>query len=469
MSPTSVYSFFSRIYQTSLYAFLSAGLGACGTPDVTLLAQKENAPTVQSATVVPSTQSFRFSGSLPHNQLIVGLEPNEEVQLRLTQHQEKSDGVLRVGLLLPLSGAAAPVGQALLNAAQLALFDVATERLVLQIYDTQGNPDDATSAATLAISQGAQLLLGPVFSASVKAAALPARAAGINMIAFTNDPSAAAPGVFVIGFLVHEQVRQIIEYARTQSIERFAALIPNSVYGQTVLDAMAQIVEVSAGTLIRVEHYDPFGTDLSDVVRRLARYELRHQALLEQREELEARGDEVSLLALKRLERVDTLGDVDFDAVLVPERGGRLTELAALLPFYDVDPGRVQVLGTMLWDESDLGLEPALVGGLYPAPALAAHRKFKDRYRRYFSSSPPAVAGHGYDAVALTAALSLARPLDPFTSDAITVSSGFSGVDGIFRFLPTGLSERGFTILEVTRAGTEIVKPAATTFQAAQF
>jgi len=469
VSRTSVFSFFSRIYQTASYVFLLASLGACGSPDVTFVAQKENAPTVQSGTSVPSTQSFKLSRSLARSQLIVGLGPDGEGQLKPPEQEEQSEEVLRVGLLLPLSGSAAPVGQALLNAAQLALFDVAAERLILQIYDTQGNPDGAASAVGLAISQGAQLLLGPVFSASVKAAAAPARAAGINMIAFTNDPSAGEPGVFVIGFLVHEQVRQIIEYARTRNVQRFAALIPDSVYGQTVLDAMAQIVEASAGSLIRVEHYDPLGTDLSDVVRRLAKYEQRHQALLAQREELEDRGDEISLLALKRLERVDTLGDVDFDAVLVPERGGRLTELAALLPFYDVDPGRVQVLGTMLWDEPDLGLEPALIGGLYPAPALAAHREFINRYGRYFSAVPPTIAGHGYDAVALAAVLSLTRPDDPFTSDAITVSSGFSGVDGIFRLLPTGLSERGFTILEVTRKGTEIVKPAATTFQAAQF
>ena len=78
---------------------------------------------------------------------------------------------------------------------------------------------------------------------------------------------------------------------------------------------------------------------------------------------------------------------------------------ATLLPFFDVDPGRVQLLGTMLWNTPGLGREPVMVGGLYPAPPPDSARRFNERYRALYGQSPPSISTHGYDAVALAAIL----------------------------------------------------------------
>ena len=71
--------------------------------------------------------------------------------------------------------------------------------------------------------------------------------------------------------------------------------------------------------------------------------------------------------------------------------------------------------------------------------------------------------------MALAAVLSRTNELGAFTVGAITASTGFAGVDGIFRFLPTGLSQRGFAIMQVTREGATQIQPAPTTFEAVQF
>jgi hypothetical protein len=208
------------------------------------------------------------------------------------------------------------------------------------------------------------------------------------------------------------------------------------------------------------------------VVRQLAAFDRRKQALEQQKAELAGKNDEISQLALKRLESQDTAGEVGFDAILLPDQGTRLTQAATLLPFFDIDPGRVQLLGTLLWNTPGLGREPVMVGGLYPAPPPDSTRQFFSRYRDLYGQVPPTIATHGYDAVALAAVL--ARNAAPgaasaFSSEAITASTGFAGVDGIFRFLPNGLSERGFAVMQVTREGTTMVQPAPTTFEAAQF
>lgn len=376
---------------------------------------------------------------------------------------------VRVGLLVPLTGSAAPTGQGIVNAAQLALFEVADERLVLQIYDTQGTPEGAVQAATTAISQGVQLFLGPLFAGEVKAVTPIAQTLGIHVIGFSTDPSVAGNGAYVLGFLVQAQVRAVVEYARSKNLSRFAVLAPDTVYGQSVVEALKTIVPETGGQVARIAYFNSNGEGVEDVVRRFADFDRRKAALAEQRNELAAKNDEVSQLALKRLEQFDTLGDVDFDAVFIPEQGTRLIQVATLLPFYDIDPARVQLMGTMLWATRGLGREPALLGGLFPAPSPETTREFAQRYRSAFNALPPTLADHGYDAVALAAVLARSGSADPFNAAAIEDPGGFSGVDGIFRFKASGQSERGFAIMQIARDGAEVVNPAPGSFAAAQY
>lgn len=376
-----------------------------------------------------------------------------------------ANGLVRVGLLAPLTGPSAPIGQALLNAAQMALFDVADERFVLQAYDTQGTPDGATDAAQRALAHGAQLLLGPLFSAEARAVAPVADAAGVNLVAFSTDPAIAGGRVFVLGFLVQEQVRQMVAYARAQGLQRFAALAPDSDYGRAVVEAFNRYVPAAGGEVTSVAYYNAEGSNLNDVVRNLAAYDRRKQALEAQKAELAGKDDEISQLALERLNRLETVGEVDFEAVLLPDQGTRLTQAATLLPFYDIDSGRVQLLGTMLWNTPGLGREPVMVGGVYPAPPQDSNRQFFVRYRELFGRAAPSIASHGYDAVALAAVLARGEHAQPFSAEAITNASGFAGVDGIFRFLPNGLSQRGFAIMQVTREGATEIEKGPTTFE----
>lgn len=120
---------------------------------------------------------------------------------------------MRIGVLLPLSGPRAQTGQALLQAAQLALFDFADPRLVLLPRDTMGTGAGAARAAQEAIAAGAELILGPVFAEEVAAAANVTRAAGRNMIAFSSDRRVAGNGVFLLSFLPEQEVARMLSYA----------------------------------------------------------------------------------------------------------------------------------------------------------------------------------------------------------------------------------------------------------------
>jgi branched-chain amino acid transport system substrate-binding protein len=375
-------------------------------------------------------------------------------------------GARRVALLLPLSGPSAALGRAMLDAAQMAIFDLGEANFELLPRDTKGTAEGAAAAATAAIGDGARLVLGPLLAAEVEAAKPIARQAGVSMVAFSTGTQLAGDGAFLMSFLPKQQVQRVAAFAQEKGATRFAALAPGTPYGQLVVDALRVAAQANGATVTQVEIYDPGAADITPAVRRLANFEARRAALQRERQQLEAANDEASRQALRRLAGRETLGEGGFDALLLPEGGAKLRQVAPLLPFYDIDSAKTRLLGTGLWDEPGLGLEPALIGGWFAAPPPEARAEFESRFQETYKRRPPRLATLGYDATALAAVLArLGGGAGDFSAAAITNPSGFVGVDGIFRFQPDGLVQRGLAVLEIQRQGAKTVSPAPETFE----
>jgi ABC-type branched-subunit amino acid transport system substrate-binding protein len=338
-------------------------------------------------------------------------------------------GKVEVGLLLPLSGPSGPLGQAMLNAAQMALFDLANDQLELVIRDTQGTPEGSAAAAQSVLSSGARLILGPLLAGEVEAVKPIAQDAHVPVIAFSTATQLAGDGVYLMGFTPSEEIERVTAYAFAHGHSRFAVLAPRSAYGEVVAKAVQTAVTADGATLVRVDFYDPSLADLASAVRSFA-----------------AEGH-------------------DFDALFLPEGDGRLKALAPQLPYFDIDPDQVKFLGTGLWDEPDLGTEPSLDGGWYAAPPPSARAGFDEHYRELYKTAPPRLATLGYDAAALAAVLARAPQGADFSAAAITNPNGFAGVDGIFRLRPNGLVQRGLAVLQVQRGPDQVIDPAPQTFE----
>ncbi len=377
--------------------------------------------------------------------------------------------VTRAALLLPLSGRHAAIGEALLNAAQMALFDVADDNFVLVVRDTEGTPEGAQLAIRSALEERVNVVLGPLFGASAFAVAADTRPLGLNMLTFSNDQAVAGNGVFIAGMPPSEQVDRVVDYATRQGLLRFALLAPQTAYGTAVAQAYRRALSERGAELVRSVSYNPASSDITPEIRVLAQYDERHQALVEEREKLEALEDEASKLALDRLENLDTLGKPDFDAVLLPLGGRSLLSIAPSLAFFDVDPAEVQFLGTALWNDPGLGSEPTLQGGWFAAPSPALWEGFLRRYRNTYGTAPPRIATLAYDITALAAVLARATSAPgqapDFSVQRLTDPSGFSGIDGLFRFSELGTVERGLAVLEVNGQDLREIEPAPQSFE----
>jgi ABC-type branched-subunit amino acid transport system substrate-binding protein len=350
-------------------------------------------------------------------------------------------GPAKVALLVPLSGANAELGRAILDAAQLALFETPGERLILVPRDTAGTADGAAKAARAVIDDGAKLILGPLLATEVQAVRPFARDAHLNIIAFSTMTELAGGNTFLMGFLPRQDVVREVGHARERGLARFAALAPNSPYGHLVVDALREFATASGATVTRVEFYDPRGGDTAPAVQRL----------------LPGGGPSTAPGSA-------AAGALPFDALLLPEGGGRLQQIARQVKEASAGAKPLQLLGSGLWDVPDLGSEPALVGGWFAASPPDLRRTFAQRFQTAYGRAPPRLASLGYDAAALAAVLAQGEG-EPFSQQAILRPNGFTGVDGLFRFTPGGLVQRGLAVLEVEPQGDVVVSPAPLSFQ----
>ena len=371
----------------------------------------------------------------------------------------------RVGLLLPLSGRYASEGETLLRAAQLALFDTADERFLLLPRNTEGTAKGAERAALALLEDGVDLILGPLFAEAVSAVANHARARDVTVLAFSTDRVAASEGVYLLGHTPRAQIRRVFAHAASAGHRKIALLVPDTRYGVAVSDEAWAAAAAAGLSLTRARTYAPDASDAAEVVRELAEYDKRAQALKDERRALARQNDAAARRRLRRLATLDTLGTLPFDALLLADGGARLRQVAPLLPYYDIDPAKIRLLGTGLWEDPATLGEAALAGGWFAGPDPAARRHFVDRYRRIFGEAPGAIATLAYDATALAAVL--ARAGASFEPQAIGNRGGFLGADGLFRFDDEGIAERGLAIFEVAGGGeTRVVSPAPARFDA---
>ena len=404
----------------------------------------------------------------------------------------RADAVV-VALLLPMSDARDPIKALagdLYNGAQLALFDGGITNIILKLHDTKGTPSGAQEAAMAAVAGGADMVVGPLFSSSVKAVAPVLAGRNIPALALSNDSSAAHEHVWLLGFLPEQNITQIVAEAISQGLTRFGALLPEGPFGERIGTSFVNEVTRFGGTIVQIEAYPPDAKQMFEPVKKLAQFDRRkaaydmEMARLSQEARRLAPDDvaedaEADILfraiaarapelvsAYEALKLTETLGDIPYDAVFLPEGGLALRNLAPLLPYYDIDPRRVKFIGTGLWDDATLAQEPPLHGGWYAAPTRDGWVNFAARYERIYRRPPPRLAAMSYDAVSLAVTLAAIHKDAPFAVTQLTDANGFAGIDGIVRLRHGGLNERGLAVQEMTAREPRAVRQAPTSFVA---
>lgn len=335
---------------------------------------------------------------------------------------------IKAAILLPLSGPRADIGQQLLNAAQMAVFDTAPQDFELVPRDTKGTPQGAAAAARQALSEGAKVVLGPLFSQEVQAVKPIAAGAGVQILSFSTDTAVAGGGANVMGFLPGDQIGRVAGFAGSRGVKRFAVVAPRNEYGDAIVAALQATAQRSGAQITSAERYDPATPDLAAAAQAVAKAPLLPQA------------------------------------VLIADSGDRARQFAQTLGASGLDPKQVKLLGTGLWDVPGLGQDPAMVGAWFAAADPARRTAFESQFEKLYGKKPQRLATLAYDATALVATLARMQGASGLSTDNLLGDNGFEALDGPFRLRPSGITQRALAVLEITPTGARVVDPAPATF-----
>jgi branched-chain amino acid transport system substrate-binding protein len=336
-------------------------------------------------------------------------------------------GPVPVTLLLPLSGdpTLAGVGRSLANASRLAIGFIEAnpniaENITITLRDTGGTAAGATAAASAAISSGARLILGPLGGEEVLAASGVARAAGVPMMAFSNNPAAAGQGVYLLSVLPEVEMKRAVAYITQQGRRGMAAAFPATPYGEALAAAFRQQVAAAGLSPQSIFTYAS-ASDLVPIVNQ----------------------------ALPDIQRgaIDTL--------FIPDRSAA-QPVAQMLAQAGVM--NVQLVGSADWEnDATLLANPALANAVFPAVDRAGLLAITPDYQARFGAPPHAMATIAYTATILANVNTLSLATPPYNPGLMTSGAGFNGRDGVFRFLPNGRAEYGLVIKQISGGAAVVV------------
>lgn len=322
--------------------------------------------------------------------------------------------------MVPLSGKNAGVGQSLANATTMALLDTKAENIRMTSYDTAKG---VTAAARKAIADGNKLIIGPLLSDNVVATANIARPAGVPILSFSNDSGVAGNNVYLLGHIPSQSINRVISYANSKGMKRFAALVPNGVYGQRASSTLLRSVKNIGGTVVSIQNFN------------------RDSASVE--------------AATKKLNQ-----NGEFDAVLLADNGTMAIKAA---PYIRNNASRTaKILGTDLWNTSSkLAGSSSVRGAWFASVADGLYSQYARKYRGRYGKAPFRLSSLGYDSVLLTVKVAQNWKVGtPFPINRLTDSGGFIGLDGVFRFRRNGISERALEVQEVRSGSFSVIDPA---------
>jgi branched-chain amino acid transport system substrate-binding protein len=327
---------------------------------------------------------------------------------------------LRIGVLVPQRGDMRTIGEAVVRGLQLGIQDFAGDGkgVELELWPTDvTTADEAQVAAATLIQQQVDVVVGPVLAAQVTAVATLFRSKNIPLLVLTSDRSTLGPNVHTLNYLPSAQAQTVTDAALAAGKRRFAALVPQGLYGEEALAGLRMALEGTPGTLVRSVIYDPQATDIGSQIRDLA-----------------GQG-------------------VDFDALLLPAAGRTLPLLSAQLAYHDLDKANVALLGTALWQDPAVLAASAnlLRGGLFASPVRAD--ALNDQFTQAFGQNAHPLSLLGYDAARVLADVAREKQR---TGNAISQllrrPEGFYGVGGYLRFGETGATERGLGLTRIVRS-----------------
>jgi len=280
--------------------------------------------------------------------------------------------------------------------------------------------------------------------------------AGVIFFSFASDRDLASECIFLINFFPEDDLRTLFEYFDSNA--RIALLYPENYYGYYINNIIENISINSRALIVNKASYLEDISNARDAIKQLGEYELRKYELERQKEILQNQNDEIALKALNKIKKFETIGELSFTHVIIADYNIRLLEIAPLLPFYDIDPNKIQFVGTGVWDNDVFFDEPSLQGAIFPGISKKNRAEFIEEYIKAYDSEPMRIVTIMYDLIGLLDYI-IEKKLDLESAFKLLNNNKFSfeGIDGKFIF-ENNLIKRDLNILQIKDGAALLVE-----------
>jgi len=336
----------------------------------------------------------------------------------------ENENILKIGVLLPLSGKFQEIGESFLKAIQLALYDISNKNIKIYPKDSKGNALNTYQAAKEFDEMGIKIVIGPIFYESLERLN---EINNITFISFTNITKKIPKNTIAFGVNIESQIDVLKKYFNEIKLSKTILLSPKSEF----IYQSESVVKKDVLKFYRTYSYDINPKKITGEIEKITNYRERKKDL-ERRIKILKKSDLYKdKNELKKLEQMHTLGKVNFDSVIVIDFGERLKSVLTSFMFSDISTNEVKFFTVNQWFDKDLFDENASQNLHFPAIDLNNLKKFNEKYFNTFNEKPNEVSILAYDILGLIFYCWFENNFQ-FKKEQLYNKKGFIGLHGQF-------------------------------------
>ena len=336
----------------------------------------------------------------------------------------ENENILKIGVLLPLSGKFQEIGESFLKAIQLALYDISNKNIKIYPKDSKGNALNTYQAAKEFDEMGIKIVIGPIFYESLERLN---EINNITFISFTNITKKIPKNTIAFGVNIESQIDVLKKYFNKIQLSKTILLSPKSEF----IYQSESVVKKDVLKFYRTYSYNINPKKITGEIEKITNYRERKKDL-ERRIKILKKSDLYKdKNELKKLEQMHTLGKVNFDSVIVIDFGERLKSVLTSFMFSDISTNEVKFFTVNQWFDKDLFDENASQNLHFPAIDLNNLKKFNEKYFNTFNEKPNEVSILAYDILGLIFYCWFENNFQ-FKKEQLYNKKGFIGLHGEF-------------------------------------
>jgi hypothetical protein len=331
---------------------------------------------------------------------------------------------VKIGLLVPLTGDNSEIGKQILKATRLALRDINSDIIEIFPKDTQSDPAKTLRSAMELNKLGINLVVGPVFYESL---AYLEEVKDTTFLSFTNKTLNLPKNVISTGINSTSQLNTIKKFIEKKEIKKSIFLIPSSNYDLEI----KQGIKKSKIKTFKQYYYDIEPTKLTKQIEEITNYKKRKKNLTDEIFRLKNSEDPNKEKKIKNLEKKYTIGNVNFNSVIIADFDESLKSVITSLLYVDVSPKNKYFITFNQWFDQSLLKETASQPIYYPSVNKGNLDNFKKKFFKQFNQNPNHLSLLSYDLIGLIYYLSLKNEITAINK-AFNDKNSFKGKIGIF-------------------------------------